>query len=101
MVIYNVTSQVLWPVHQQWLQWLQQVHIPEVMATGCFERFQLVRLLETDEEEGPIYAVQYYAASQAAYQTYIDQYAPALRQQAFDQWGNQFIAFRSLMQVIA
>ena len=101
MVIYNVTSQVLWTVHQEWLQWMQEEHIPEVMATGCFERFQLVRLLEIDEEEGPIYAVQYYAASKEAYEKYIDQFAPALRQKALDKWGNQFIAYRSLMQVMA
>ena len=36
-------------------------HIKEIMETGCFTRYQMVKLLETDEEEGATYAIQYYA----------------------------------------
>lgn len=100
MIIYNVTSKVSTTIHHPWLQWMQQVHIPAVMATGCFVRFQLVRLLETDEEEGPTYAVQYYANSMEAYEQYLHKHANALRLEAMQLWGNQFIAFRSLMQLI-
>ena len=63
MLIYNVTTKLHHAIHQAWLSWMKETHIPEVLATGCFEKFQLARILETDEEEGPTYAVQYYAAS--------------------------------------
>ena len=100
MLIYNVTTKVSWPIHKEWLQWMQGIHIPEVMATGCFEKFQMVRLLEIDEEEGPSYAIQYYASGRDVYEKYINEYAPALREKTTKAWGDQFIAFRTLMEVV-
>lgn len=100
MLIYNVTTKVATPIARQWLQWMQQEHIPAVMATGCFTTYQLARLLEVDDSEGPTYAVQYSAESHEAYNRYIAEHSGVLRQEAFDKWGNAFIAFRSLMEVV-
>jgi hypothetical protein len=100
MFIYNVTIKLDQSIHEKWIQWMNETHIPDVMNTGCFEKFVFVRLLETDETEGPTYAVQYYAASKAQYNRYIDLYAAKLRKDSMDKWGNKFIAFRTLMEVV-
>lgn len=100
MIIYNVTSKVEASIAAAWLQWMQAEHIPDVMATGCFTDFKLVRLLEVDDTEGPTYAIQYHAADKAAYERYNNEHASRLRAAAFDKWGNNFISFRSLMEVV-
>ncbi len=100
MFIYNVTIKLDHSIHEAWVKWMNEEHIPDVMQSECFEKFQFVRLLEVDEEEGPTYAVQYYAVSKAQYNRYIDLYAPKLRQASTDKWGNKFIAFRTLMEVV-
>src|SRR4051812_30846391 len=100
MFIYNVTIKVSDPIHGPWLQWLKEVHVPEVLATNCFTNATIVRLLEIDDSEGPTYAVQYAAESKASYNLYIEKHAALLRKKSFDKWGNQFIAFRSLMEVV-
>lgn len=100
MFIYNVTIKVHESIHTVWLQWLKEVHVPEVLATNCFSNATIVRLLEIDDSEGPTYAIQYFAESKASYNLYIEKYAGLLRQKSFEKWGNQFIAFRSLMQVV-
>ncbi|MES2773615.1 MAG: DUF4286 family protein [Bacteroidota bacterium] len=100
MIIYNITIKITWEKHEEWLQWMLDLHVPEVLGTGCFEKHQLLRLLETDETEGPTYAFQYYAVSKAQYNRYIELYAPALRRQTIEKWGDNFIAFRSLMEVV-
>jgi hypothetical protein len=100
MFIYNVTIKIDWSIHEAWLQWMQQEHMPEVVSTGCFTHAQLLRLLETEEEEGPTYAAQYFAESRPDYNRYIELYAAGMRQKAIDKWGDRFIAFRSLMQVV-
>ena len=100
MFIYNVTTKVDHSVSEAWLQWIQEEHIPEILATGCFSQATVLRLLETDDSEGPTYAIQYRAESKASYNRYIEKFAPVLRQKALDKWGNRFIAFRSLMQVV-
>jgi len=101
MIIYNVTTQVDKAIAADWLTWLQEVHVPDVMATNCFTEFRIVRLLEVDESEGPTYATQYFAASKSDYNRYIEIYATALRQQSLNKWGDNFAAFRTLMKIIA
>src|ERR1043165_1842011 len=100
MLIYNVTTKVDWSIADEWLQWMQEIHMPEVTGTGCFQKYQLVRLLEVDDEEGPTYAAQYFAASKTAYDDYIKHYAPAFKKQITGKWGDKYIAFRSLMEVV-
>ncbi len=100
MIIYNVTSKIDWSIHDQWVQWMLDEHMPEVLATGCFTQSQLLRLLETDDEEGPTYAAQYFAETKEQQENYIETFAPLLRQKGLDKWGSSFISFRSLMEVV-
>lgn len=100
MLIYNVTLKVDHRIHEPWLQWMQTEHIPDVMKTGCFEKYQVLRLLDIDDTEGPTYAVQYYAISNAQYNRYLELHAPRLRKEVVQKWGEQLIAFRTLMEVV-
>ena len=100
MFVYNVTIKVDELIKGEWINWLKEEHIPEVIATGCFSTATVLRLLEVDDTEGPTYTIQYHAASKALYNLYIEKFAGIMRQKSFDQWGNKFIAFRSLMQVV-
>lgn len=100
MIIYNVTVQVNHSIHEEWITWLRSTHIPQVIATGCFASSRILRLLETDETDGPTYAIQYHAANTSDYERYIAIHANTLRQDGIDKWGDQFIAFRTIMSVI-
>ena len=100
MYIYNVTIKIVPEIQDAWLEWLQGTHVPEVLETGCFSKATIVRLLEVDDSDGPTYAIQYFAESKALYNRYIDKFANLLRDKSFEKWGNRFMAFRSLMQVI-
>jgi len=100
MYIYNVTIQVENEIHLPWLEWMQREHIPRVMATGCFTGCQLLRLLDSDETEGVTYAAQYFAATREDCDRYVSGFAPALRKELSDTWGEKFITFRSLMKVV-
>jgi hypothetical protein len=100
MFIYNVTIKVANEIATEWLQWLKEEHVPEVLASDCFSKATIARLLEIDDSEGPTYAIQYLAESKGLYNHYIEKFAGNLRQKSFDKWGDRFIAFRSLMQVI-
>lgn len=100
MIIYNVTIKVQEPIKEAWLQWLQEEHIPEIINTGCFTHAVILQLMEVDDSEGPTYAVQYHALSKGLYNNYIENHAAAMRQKGYDKWGDRFIAFRSVMQVV-
>jgi hypothetical protein len=99
-VIYNVTIKVEWGIHDEWVKWMLQTHIREVVGTGCFTSGRLLRLLETEEEDGPTYAAQYTAMDLEQYHRYIKDFANGMRQRGFNAWGHHFVAFRSVMQVV-
>lgn len=100
MVIYNVTIKVAHSIAAPWLVWLREEHIPDIIHTGCFTHATIIRLLEVDDTEGPTYAVQYHSVSNALYNQYIEQFSDEMRKKAVDKWGNKFVAFRSVMQVV-
>ena len=99
-LIYNVTIKVSHPIHSNWLRWMQEEHIQEVVSTGCFTSGRLLHLLESDDEEGVTYAAQYEAPDRAHYDRYIREFAEGMRKKGYDKWGDGFIAFRTIMQVI-
>jgi hypothetical protein len=100
MIVYNVTTKVATAVATSWLQWLQSVHIPEVMQTNCFTHHKVLQLLEVDDSEGPTYVVQYFAESKSLYNQYIDKHATALRTATLQKWGENMVAFRSVLQLV-
>lgn len=100
MLIYNVTTKLNWAIHEAWVKWMKEKHIPDVMNCGCFTDAKFVHLLETDDSEGPTYAVQFHTDSLERYEQYIEHYAPAMRKDVIDSWGDNFISFRSLMEVV-
>jgi Domain of unknown function (DUF4286) len=100
MFIYNVTTKVDPSIHEAWVAWMKEIHIPDLMKTGCFTKYQFVRILELDDSEGPTYAVQYNADSKANYNRYMEHFANQLRNEVFSKWGNRVISFRSIMQVV-
>jgi hypothetical protein len=99
-IIYNLTVKVDPFIADRWLQWVLEEHAPEIIGTGCFTGYRVVRLLEVDDTEGPTFAIQYHAASKADYNRYIEMYAADMRKKSFDKWGDRFLAFRSVMQVV-
>jgi hypothetical protein len=101
-IIYNVTVNVDDDIHQEWLTWMREVHIPEVMATGLFLSNRMLRVVTQlgEEDSGTTYAIQYTLKEIKDFLTYSDNYAPALRQKTLDKYGNKAIAFRTLLEVV-
>lgn len=100
MIVYNITIKILAEIEQEWLAWQKEDHIPGIMSTGKFTGYKFFRLLDQDEEDGLTFVIQYFANSRKDYDDYIEKDAPALRDEAMKRWGNQFIAFRTIMEEI-
>jgi hypothetical protein len=100
MILYNVTVKVDHGIQADWLQWMKQEHIPDVMDTGCFLETRFWKLIDVDEVDGLTYAVQYVADDKAAYTRYLELFAPTMRKKGIDKWGDRFIAFRTVMEQV-
>ncbi|MGB3585196.1 MAG: DUF4286 family protein [Tunicatimonas sp.] len=101
MILYNVTVNVEQAIEQEWLQWMQNEHMLDVINTGLFQTAKVFRLLNIEQSEGTnTYAVQYFAKNQEDYDTYERDYADALRQNHLEKFGNRTVAFRTLMEEV-
>ncbi len=99
MILYNVTSSLDAAIADEWVVFMRDTHMPEVLATGCFIKHQLLRLL--DEEEGGItYAAQYYAVSLEQLEAYQTHFAPALRADMEKHFGGKYASFRTVLEVV-
>ena len=100
MYIYNVTVHVELSVEQTWLDWMKNHHLPAMMETGQFTQARLFKVISDQDQGGVSYATQYHCASKKEYDTYIEQYAKTLRQDAIDRFGNSILAFRTQLEEI-
>ena len=100
MFIYNVTTQVPVNLQDEWLHWMKEEHVPEVLASGHFTHHRLVRLREPQEPGTATFAVQYFCNNLAQYEHYIQNFAPALRLKSQEKWGDSVFSFLTLMEVI-
>lgn len=86
-------------IEQEWLQWMREEHIPEVMATNCFVSNRMLKVLDSPNE-GLTYCVQYVAENTAQYEAYKTQFAPALQAAVQAKFENKLVAFRTLMEFV-
>lgn len=101
MILYNVTVQVDHSVKHDWIRWMQDVHIPDVLKTGLFTGYRLCRLLNDEHSaHGITYAVQYYLRTLEDLQHYQQNHAPRLQAEHASRYGDQCLAFRTILEVI-
>ena len=101
MIIYNVTINIADEAHDDWLQWMQEQHIPDMLATGKFSAARLVRVLVEEEMGGTTYSVQYQTDSRETLQRYYAEDADTLRQDGARRFADKFVAFRTELQIIS
>ena len=100
MYIYNVTVNIDESVHDQWVSWMKQEHIPAMLATGKFYRALMTRVQVEEEMGGITYSIQYRTDSKETLQKYYDEDAPTLRGQS-KPFEGKFIAFRTELEIIS
>ena len=100
MIIYSVTVAINGAVEQEWLEWMQRIHVPDVIRTGCFSECHIHKVVEAEAGE-PTYVLQYRCASIAEYHLYRDNFAPALQKDHTERFAGRFRASRQLLQEVA
>ena len=101
MILYNVTINIHESVHDQWMQWMQEKHIADVLATGKFSSARMVKVLVEEEMGGTTYSIQYTTDSKETLQRYYDEDAPRLREEGLQLFGNKMLAFRTELELIS
>ena len=99
MIIYNVTANIENSIHDQWLKWIKE-HIPQVLATGKFEKATLSKVLVEEEMGGHTYSVQYRSYSREALDAYYREDAERMRTEGLKLFADKMLAFRTELQIV-
>lgn len=99
MIIYNVTVNIENDVREEWLKWMKEKHIPDVMKTGYFLENKICKVL-VDEQQGTTYSIQYTCESMKKLEEYQLDHSPRLQKEHADKYANKFVAFRTLLEVV-
>ena len=101
MILYNVTINIHESVHDQWMRWMQEKHINDMLATGKFSAARMVKVLVEEEMGGMTYAVQYTTDSKETLQRYYDEDAPKFRAEGLSLFGDKALAFRTELEFVS
>ena len=100
MFIYNVTINIEESAHEKWKQWMQEKHIPNMLATGKFSKVLMSKVQVEEEMGGLTYSVQYTTDSKETLNKYYQEDADRLRKEALQLFPNKFVAFRTELEII-
>lgn len=101
MYIYNVTTNIEESVHEEWVKWMKEIHIPDVLATGKFLSAKMARVMVEEDMGGMTYSVQFTTVDKETLEKYYNDDADRLRQDATKLFAGKFVSFRTELQIVS
>lgn len=98
MIIYNVTTIIEDSIQTEYLNFMHDEHMPEVMATGKFIDCKLFLLTEP-KNEGITYCAQYITDDTNKLEDYRNEDSPRLQLHFKEKFDGKYVAFRSVLHL--
>ncbi len=100
MYVYNITTNIQETVENDWLSWMQNTHIPEMLETGKFLSAKMCKVLVEEDMGGVTYSVQYTTEDKETLENYHQTDAILLKNKANAKFAGQFVYFETEMLLI-
>lgn len=101
MFIYQVEISIQKDVEREWLAFMQHKHLDDVVNTGCFVSKQMYKkLADIPDGAATTYIMNYTATTQENIDSYLTNYAAALREEVHQLFGGKFSASRRILEVL-
>lgn len=98
MILFNITVNISPEAEQEWLQYMKEIYIPSVMASGLPLENKLLKLLTEIESDGITYTNQYIFATIEDFMTYQDEFQSEIIEKHHAKFNGQYVSFRSLLE---
>ncbi len=99
MIIYSVTITIDASVESEWIEWMNRLHIPDVLRTNCFTESRIYKAVGSEGDES-VYVLQYQCRSLEEYHRYRDNFAPGLQKEHTERFAGRFRGSRQLLEEI-
>lgn len=101
MIIYSVTIKINNDSEADWLKWMKDVHIPDVMKTGYFMDWKMKKLLLLEDTKSECtFVIDYSAQSFNNYKMYIEKEAKRLQDQNKKKFHGKYSDTRAVYSII-
>ena len=100
MILYNVTIGIDKALEQEWVTWMKEKHIPDVMKTGIFVENRFYKVLSNEDETTSSYCVQYLTPSIELFNKYLKIFVPSLEEEHKQKYKDRHVAFRTLLEEV-
>ena len=100
MYIYNVTTNVEDSIHEEWLQWIQNEYIPEVLSTGKFYKALVSRVQIEEEMGGTTYSIQYTTNSKESLEEFQQKFGEKISQ-SNTRFAGKTVSFATELDVVS
>jgi len=101
MLLYNVSVKVDHAIEVEWLQWMKESHVPDVLNTQMFLEARICKLDLLEPDDDNTFIIQYSCESREKLEVYFEMFAPALRENFNTRYKDRTILFRTVMEVVA
>jgi hypothetical protein len=98
MIIQNITYSINKDLEQDFLDWMQSVHIQNVMITGFPKSYKIMRLLTEVENGGSTFSVQYNFDSMDGFEVFENEYFDDLNYEVDKRYRGKYVFFPSLLE---
>src|SRR5699024_10361366 len=99
MYIYNITTNIEQDIHEEWLEWMENVFIPEMLATKKFSKALMTRVHIEEEMGGDTYSVQYTAKNAIDFQYFLDHHLDRI-QKLNKEFEGRTVSFSTKMKIV-
>jgi hypothetical protein len=100
MLIYNVTTHVEPKIEKEWLLWMKQKHLSNMLATQKFSIAKIFKVISEMDHGGVSYAVQYHCENKSILNEYLKNDAKLLQKKENDKFGSSILFFTTELQLI-
>ncbi len=100
MLIFNITFLVADKVADKWLQWVNNTHIPDMLALGYFTEPQLAKVLGNHGQDGSSYAVQYHVADMETLESWHQEHGSGMERNCAALFGEEVLLFTTVLELI-
>lgn len=100
MLLYNVTVGVDREIEAEWLEYMREKQIRDVMSTGLFVDSKMYKVLHGQDDGTISYSVQFFARSIDDIQQYLDVFAPAIIEDHRKRFENRHVVFMTLLDEV-
>ncbi len=99
MIIYKVIIKIEKKIEKEWLNWIREVHIPEIMDLNIFYKSRLFNIIKNKEKEFSSFCIEYYCHSEKEYNKYKKKYSKNLQIKHIEKFKGKFKGKRLILSL--